>query len=313
MVYVTPEQIAKAKEVDLLTYLQNYEPEELVRVSANTYSTRTHDSLSISNGKWHWFSQGIGGRTALDYLIKVRGYTFTQAVETISGRTATMPPVFYAPQKTRPQALLMPELNGNTNMVVRYLQRRGIHPEIINHCLTHKLLLETQRYHNAVFVGYDTEKKMRYAALRGTIGNFKGEVTGSDKHYSFKIMAAAPSGNLHLFESAIDLLSYATLSLMAGKNWRQNNLLSLAGVYKMQRESVVPIALSSYLDNHPQTKAVYLHLDNDEVGRRAAAGIMAGLKERYTVIDEPPSSGKDMNELLQRRLGRYARKEDWTR
>ncbi len=249
----------------------------------------------------------------MDYLIKVRGYTFTQAVETILGRTAVMPPVFYAPQDSKPQALLMPKLNGNANMVVRYLQRRGIHPEIINHCLTHKLLLETQRYHNAVFVGYDAENKMRYAALRGTIGNFKGEVTGSDKHYSFKIMAAAPSGNLHLFESAIDLLSYATLSLMAGKNWQQYNLLSLAGVYKMRRESVVPIALSSYLDNQPQTKAVYLHLDNDEVGRFAAAGIIAGLNGRYKVINEPPSSGKDMNELLQQQLGIYASKEDWTR
>lgn len=31
MGYVTPEQIAKAKEMDLLTYLQIFEPTELVK------------------------------------------------------------------------------------------------------------------------------------------------------------------------------------------------------------------------------------------------------------------------------------------
>lgn len=92
MPYVTPEQITKAKEMDLLTYLQLYEPDNLVRFGSNTYCTREHDSLKISNGKWHWFSRGIGGRTALDYLIKVRNYTFPKAVEMLSGGAATMPP-----------------------------------------------------------------------------------------------------------------------------------------------------------------------------------------------------------------------------
>ena len=54
--------------MDLLTYLKNYEPYELVHFSGNTYTTRTHDSLKISNGKWMWWSRGIGGRSALDYL-----------------------------------------------------------------------------------------------------------------------------------------------------------------------------------------------------------------------------------------------------
>ena len=54
--YVSPEDIALAKEMDLLTYLQNYEPQNLKRVARSTYCTREHDSLKISNGKWHWFS-----------------------------------------------------------------------------------------------------------------------------------------------------------------------------------------------------------------------------------------------------------------
>ena len=48
MPYVSPEDILQARQMDLLTYLQNYEPNELVRVSANTYCTKEHDSLKIS-------------------------------------------------------------------------------------------------------------------------------------------------------------------------------------------------------------------------------------------------------------------------
>lgn len=45
MAYYPPEVIQKAKQMDLLTYLKNYEPEELVHFSRDTYTTRTHDSL----------------------------------------------------------------------------------------------------------------------------------------------------------------------------------------------------------------------------------------------------------------------------
>lgn len=92
MPYYDSEAIERARQVDLLTYLQTCEPQELVHVSGNVYCTKTHDSLRISNGKWCWFSRGIGGYSALDYLIKVNGYSFMDAMETIIGRAAIRPP-----------------------------------------------------------------------------------------------------------------------------------------------------------------------------------------------------------------------------
>lgn len=73
MPYLSKEQIAAAREMDLLTYLRRFEPEELVHIGGDTYATRTHDSLKISNGKWCWWSRNIGGTTALDYLTTVEG------------------------------------------------------------------------------------------------------------------------------------------------------------------------------------------------------------------------------------------------
>ena len=127
MPYIPPEVVARAREMDLLTYLKNYEPGELVHVSGSTYCTREHDSLKISNGKWCWFSRGIGGKSALDYLIKVKELPFMEAVERITGYTAAqasrMEPV---QNKPPPKMLLLPQASPNADRVVRYLSGRGI-------------------------------------------------------------------------------------------------------------------------------------------------------------------------------------------
>lgn len=315
MGYVTPEQITQAKELDLLTYLQRYDPHELVHVSGNTYCTREHDSLKISNGKWNWFSRGIGGKTALDYLIKVQGFPFTQAVEALTGQNfSPLPHVPQAqPKKQEPRVLSLPKSSRCATHMVSYLHGRGIDYDVIDYCIQTGRVYESQKYHNVVFVGRDLKGQPRYAALRGIVGDFKGEAPGSDKRYSFYIAENPSANSVHLFESAIDLLSYATLLKMKGRDWRQDALLSLAGVFKQKKEFVIPLALSQYLQDHPGTNTLYLHLDNDEVGREAAAGIMAGLGDKYTVLDRPPPYGKDVNDLLQRKLGLTQRKEEWSR
>lgn len=315
MGYVTPEQITQAKELDLLTYLQRFDPHQLVHVGGNTYCTREHDSLKISNGKWNWFSRGIGGKTALDYLIKVQGFSFTQAVEALAGQNfSPLPHVPQAqPKKQEPRVLSLPQPSRCATHAVSYLHGRGIDYDVIDYCIQTGRVYESQKYHNVVFVGRDLKGQPRYAALRGTVGDFKGEAPGSDKRYSFTIAENPSAPGVHLFESAIDLLSYATLLKMKGRDWRQDALLSLAGVFKQKKEFVIPIALSQYLKDRPGIKTLYLHLDNDEVGREAAAGIMEGLGDKYTVLDRPPPYGKDVNDLLQRKLGLTQRKEEWSR
>ena len=77
MPYIPPEVVEQARQIDLLTYLQSCEPQELVRISGNNYTTRTHDSLKISNGKWMWWSQRIGGCNALDYGRFFKLYMYT--------------------------------------------------------------------------------------------------------------------------------------------------------------------------------------------------------------------------------------------
>lgn len=45
MAHYPRELIEGIKQIDLLTYLENYEPGELVKINEHMYTTREHDSL----------------------------------------------------------------------------------------------------------------------------------------------------------------------------------------------------------------------------------------------------------------------------
>ena len=147
MPYIPKDQIVAAREMDLLTYLRRFEPQELVHIGGNTYTTRTHDSLKISNGKWCWWSRNIGGTNALDYLTCVEGIPFLDAVQRILGE----PP--HAPTKSEPPAPLpkteftLPPKHADNRRVFAYLRSRGIDAEIINHCIKHGQLYEDAVHH----------------------------------------------------------------------------------------------------------------------------------------------------------------------
>ena len=295
---VTKEQIAKAKTWDLLSYLEAHDPQELRRCGPREYCTRTHDSLKISNGKWYWNSRGIGGRTALDYLIKVREMDFVEAVEALSGCRA--PPSQERSKPKHPESFALPEASHYPSAVVAYLQDRGIHPELIGACIEAGTLYESRKYRNCVFVGRDTEGRARSACLRGTRDGFRMDVAGSDKRYNFSLRAADPDCHrLAVAESPIDALSLATLVKLSGGEWRDSHYLSLGGT--------APRAMLQFLHDHPHVAQVSLCLDNDRAGMVGMERLESAIQEdpelsrRVKLIyhNPPPAEhGKDYNEFL---------------
>lgn len=300
MPYVSKEQLTAAREVDLLTYLRCFEPQELVHISGSTYVTRTHDSLKISNGKWFWWSRGIGGRNALDYLTAVEGLWLPEAVQRILGESPCIPPPSKPAVLYPKTEFMLPPKHTDNRRVFAYLRSRGIDAEIINHCIKHGQLYEDAERHNCVFVGYE-HGKPAYGALRGTLSEttFAGEVPGSDKRFSFAVPLCAGGKTLCVFESAIDALSYLTLLKLRGQDWRAANTLSLSGIYQPRKDGSIrfPAALEQYLTDNPGVTRIVLCLDNDTPGRAASAAIQRSLPQ-YEVIDNPPRSGKDYNDQL---------------
>lgn len=306
MLFISQETIRKVRELDLLTYLQNYDHGNLVKISGDTYCTKEHDSLKISNGKWNWFSRGIGGRSALDYLIKVEGMEFIEAVEHITNCMGDRT-IIRASKNTTPKekVLVLPKANQNNDNAISYLESRGIDMDIINYCIETDRIYESYPNHNVVMLGFDKYGTARYANLRGIGSDFKGEASGSDKRFSFSIVSEK-SDILHVFESAIDLLSYATMLKMNGQKWDEHHLLSLAGVYRPGKElkdSSFPLALKQFLSEHPEVKKIHLRLDNDYAGRIATEALKHFLSEKYKVKEYPPKRGKDYNDWLCLKLG----------
>lgn len=304
---VTKEQIEQAKKWDLLSYLQTYEPQELVKCGGNEYCTATNHSLKISNGLWHWHGHGVGGKTALDYLIKVRGLGFVESVRKLSDSNIEVinkiiPSSFLKMEKAR--VLELPEQNRYGTKVTSYLQNRGIDADIINQCIDSEILYEDRKHQNCVFVGRDLEGKAQFACLRGTYGNFKLDVKGSDKRYSFYLPAADKNSRfIAVAESPIDALSLATILKMQNDKWEQNYYLSLGGV--------APRALIQFLHDHTSVTHISLCLDNDGAGLLGMTKIREAIRadpiisQRVRlIVDNPPAvgTGKDYNEFLQKKI-----------
>lgn len=302
MPYIAPEIVAEARQVDLLTYLKNYAPNELIEVCKNTYVTREHDSLKISNGLWYWFAKGVGGKSAIDYLMKVKNLSFISAVQTVMGNIKIQAPVSYAQQQKVEKKIKIPTKATNNNIAINYLLSRGIVKEVIEYCIKNKLLYQEEKTNNVVFLGYDSNNNIAYAFCRATNEQrFMREATGSNKRYSFKIKSEQKSNVVHLFESSIDLLSYATFLHLTDRNWREENLLSLGGIYSSKydvEKTKVPISLMEFLEKNQNINEVHLHLDNDLAGRNASAFFQQVLSKKYKVINHTIPIGKDMNEYL---------------
>ena len=277
-----------------------------------------HDSLKISNGKWMWWSRGFGGNSALDYLIKVKGMQFMDAMKILTKEGTdlhdTDAKISRKPDCDVKRKLLLPDKSETNFEVIRYLTSRGIDSDVIKACIDEGLLYESLPYHNCIFVGFDETGNAAYAFYRATTGErLMGEAAGSDKRYSFRIDRAGST--LHVFESAIDLLSYATIMKMRTGEWRAEPMLSLGGVYAPStnnKQTKLPIALQNMTQNQTQINTIALHLANDFAGRSATRSISEQLGNKYIVRDEPPAYGKDCNDYLQQ-LQRQKRKRQMER
>lgn len=177
MSYIKPELVAKAKEMDLLTYLKNYEPGQLVKLSGGEYCTKEHDSLKISNGKWCWWSRGIGD----SFFGSGRNYFRTGGSQTACPNATE--------RKRERGELIIPKMVASPTTAYWYLtEQRMIDWKIVMDCFRKKLIKETEN-HEVAFIGYDENGVIRCINLRATDdSDFKKTVYGSDRQFAFRLV-----------------------------------------------------------------------------------------------------------------------------
>ena len=309
--YVTDEQVKAARDADLFAYLQTCEPGVLKRDGPN-YRHREHDSLVYVSNRRFWYWNSRGKRiNALDYLMEIRGYGFTEAVTRLTGEAVPRASPIHPqeqPKPRRPAKLFLPWPKKCATGLFTYLLKRGISDKVIERCIRLGMLYqgsykpkkdEPKYIPVCVFTGADEAGKVRFACMRGLYDNLKKDVYGSDKAYSFCLPPErAHSSQVAVFEAPIDALSHATMQELDGWQWNG---------YRLSLGGTSPVALIAFLERHPEICRVTLHMDNDVGGLKNAQKIRDMLRadpkyKHIRVGINPPHQGKDYNEMLQIRL-----------
>ena len=282
--YYTQEQIDRANQADLVSFLQS-QGEQLTR-AGQEYRWKRHDSLTVRGNKWYRHSQSKGG-APIDFVMEFFGKSFTEAVELLTGEKGAAPP----PDRPSPAPLSdfrLPPRSTDNRIARNYLTAaRRIDEDVTGFFFSTGDIYEEAAHHNAVFVGRDESGIPRYAHQRGTAGSFRLDVKGSDKAFNFCYRGEGE--RLFVFEAPIDLLSFLCLFK---KDWQKQSYLALGGVGEK--------ALLRFLSDRPNIKTVYLCLDNDNAGNDACSRLAELVPEGLTVHRLVPLF-KDWNEVLQRR------------
>lgn len=196
------------------------------------------------------------------------------------------------PGRTAPDRLQLPPRSRTSGVVFQYLTKeRALDPEIVTRELeTGRLYQDTRR--NCVFIGFAEKDRPAFACLRSTdpAYAYKQDVRGSRKAHGWRAMPDEPCGTVFVFESPIEALSYMSILKDRGQNWQRSAYLSLGGIGGA--------ALFQYLKDMPDTKTVYLCLNNDAAGRDGTARLAKDLGPGRARILLPGSPGQDWNDAL---------------
>lgn len=286
------EDLYRANNADLVTFLESH-GERVKRVGATfqyiyTDAAGTHDSVTISGGKWYDHKNQRGG-FAVKFLQEFLGFSFQDSVlELLGGNCSSQ----IEKPSTKPvvKPFELPEANSDMRRVFAYLtKQRFINPQIISHFAHEHKIYEDKKFHNVVFVGTDENGVPKQASVRSTISfrkPFRITVAGSDTNYSFSHFGN--DGKLFVFEAPIDMLSFITLN---PNDWKNHSFIAMNGVYES--------ALLKALESHSDLKSIYLCTDNDEGGIEAAERLRDILRAKnYENVFRILPQNKDWNEDL---------------
>lgn len=286
-IHFTEEQKQQAASVDLERFLL-CRGEKLITSGREKRLARDH-SVTVRGNEWYDHAEERGGH-AVSFVQKFYGLNYPEAVSLLlGGDTGNAFPAASEKEPEEPKTFELPPANSDMRRVYAYLvKRRGIDRDIVTAFARAKLLYEDAEYHNAVFVGTDADGVARHAHKRSTNSEgkaFRLNVEGSNPKHSFHHIGT--DGRLYVFEAPIDLLSYITLN---PENWQEHSYVACCGT------SSHPVL--ELVAQHPEIKAVYLCLDNDEAGHTACKRMEALLEMVGVQTMQLIPFGKDWNDDL---------------
>ena len=284
-IHFTEQQKTQARQTDIAELLRS-QGETLKRSGSESEWMDGGQKVTIRGNLWYHQYEQVGG-DAVDFVRRFYNKSYPEAMEYLLGGSGGTLAVSPSVQKEE-KPFVLPPKNDNMRRVFAYLlNRRGIDREVL-YAFVHKgMIYESADYHNAVFVGFDSNGNAKHAHKRGTgfESSYKGNVSGSQPEYSFHW--SGQSDTLYLFEAPIDMLSFIS---MQKEGWRQHSYAASC--------SVSDRVLFQMLKDNPNIRQVVLCLDSDEPGQAAAKRIAGKLFVQGTASEILVPVHKDWNEDL---------------
>lgn len=308
---VTPEQIALAKQVDLLNYIQT-SGFEVKPHGSGTYKLIDdgHDSTIIfpDGNSWFSYNDQVGG-DSISFVQRHQNLGFVDAVKALVGEASNFKNIHIPVRQTEiKKDMVLPPKDENNNRVFAYLiKTRGIDRDLVKDCIDNGLIYQSKEaiakgdksynFNNCVFVGHDNDGKAQYASQRSMNDDktvFKADVKNSSKEYGFALAGDDNAEWLTVCEAPIDALSIASMNKANGDDNKNEHILSLGGVSDK--------AIDKFLENNDKIKVINICLDNDDAGHQAGNRIKSKYEDLgYKIIESYPKA-KDYNQqLLQQR------------
>ena len=280
----TEQQREDARRTDLAAFLRRC-GEEVKRSGSENMWLDHGQKVTIRGNLWFHQYEQVGG-DAIDFACRFYHMDYPEAVQLMlsMGVGIVQGDVGPFPQKE----LVLPPKHENMRRVYGYLlRRRGIDKDVLDSFAYRDLVYESSDYHNAVFVGTDKAGMPRHIHKHHTAaqGRFKGNEAGSEPEYSFHWHGGG--GVLYLFEAPIDMLSFISLYKHC---WKSQSYAAACGVSDR--------VLWQMLKDGSHIQKVYLCLDNDEAGQKAAGLISKQLTEKGIPNELLVPDRKDWNEEL---------------
>ena len=173
MAHLEEDIIERAKNTDMIALLEKEEGFTF----KSTYGQREfkcieHNSLVVNGNRhrWYWNSRQVGGNNAIDYLVKIRGMNFREAVIHLVGdseHTATANTPLKKSEESvsaKSTRFVLPEQahysdgRRNYSNIIAYLNKgRGIDINIINTLIATGHIYQGIQYNGLHIVGYNGE------------------------------------------------------------------------------------------------------------------------------------------------------------
>lgn len=282
-VYFSESQKEQARRTDLVELLRS-QGETLKRSGKEWEWKDGSQKVTIRGNLWFHQYDRIGG-DAIDFVCRFYNKDYVETMEFLLGNgSGTL--ITSSPVVKEQKPFKLPPRNDNMRRVFAYLlNRRGIDRDVLYAFVHRKMIYESAKYHNAVFVGLDKNGMPQHASMRGTgsESTYKGNAPNSQPEHSFHWLGS--SNKLYLFEAPIDMLSFIS---MYKENWKENSYAASC--------SVSDRVLFQCIKDNPHIEKVYICFDNDEPGQTAAKRISQKLYEKEIQSEILVPIHKDWNE-----------------